>query len=243
MTMTYPAPIAADAEFATSDYRIPADDLYRDIHKGIRAELFTITGTAGNIDPSSRCDRAAIADHVMSVAGVLEAHAHHEDQFIDPVLQAHLPDLAEEITTDHERLEAMFVQVTDLAQSLVDAPTGDERRLAQLLHLDLARFTSSYLAHIDLEERVVMQQLEGIIGVEACGQLHAAIVGSIPPADMARSLAFMLPAMNVDDRLGLLGGIRMAAPPEAFEGVLGLSRSVLLPADYSALTVRLGVAS
>ena len=103
------------------EYRIPAVDLYRDIHKGIRAELFAVTSTAGSIDPSDRCDRAALADHITSVAAVLESHAHHEDSIIDPVLERHLPELANEITTDHERLEAMFASVTDLAGATIDA--------------------------------------------------------------------------------------------------------------------------
>jgi hypothetical protein len=234
ITLTSPAGPASD-----TDFRIPAIDLYRDIHKGIRAELFAITSTAGNLDPSDRLHRAALADHVTSVAAVLESHAHHEDEFLDPVLDRHLPDLAEEITNDHERLEAMFASVTDLAVSTVDAYGADQRRLVQLLHLDLARFTSAYLLHIDLEERVVMQQLEPLIGVEACGELQGAIVGSIPPDEMARSLAFMLPAMNLDDRTEMLAGMRMAAPPEAFAGVVDLARSVLLPADFSALAARL----
>ena len=58
---------------------------------------------------------------------------------------------------------------------------------------------------------------------------------------MARSLAFMLPAMNVDDRTEMLAGIRTAAPPEAFDATLGLARSVLRAADYRALAERLGV--
>jgi hypothetical protein len=238
MTITYPTPTDAGT---ADDFRLAEADLYRSIHKGIRAELFAITGSAGNLDPSSDCDRAAIADHVVTVAHVLESHAHHEDAFIDPVLEQHLPDLAQEISDDHERLEAMFASVTDLAVSAVEAPAADHRRLMQLLHLDLARFTSSYLAHIDLEERVVMPELERIVGVEACGALHGAIVGSIPPAEMARSLAFMLPAMNLDDRAEMLGGIRMVAPPAAFDGVFGLARSVLVPADVTALAARLGL--
>ena len=58
---------------------------------------------------------------------------------------------------------------------------------------------------------------------------------------MAESLAFMLPAMNLDDRTELLGGMRMAAPPEAFAGVVDLARSVLTPTDFQALAGRLGV--
>ena len=65
------------------------------------------------------------------------------------------------------------------------------------------------------------------------------IVGSIPPDEMARSLAFMLPAMNADDRADLLGGMRAGAPQEAFDAVVGLARSVLQPADFDGLATRL----
>ena len=223
------------------DFSIPAVDLYRDIHKGIRAELFAVTSTAGSIDPSDRRDRAALADHVVSVAGVLESHAHHEDVVIDPVLERHLPDLASEINDDHERLERSFASITDLGLAVVESAASEHRRLVQLLHLDLARFTSSYLAHIDLEERVVMQRLPELVGVEEIAAMHGAIVGSIPPDEMARSLAFMLPAMNIDDRAELFGGLRLAAPPEAFDATMGLARSVLRPSDFVALADRLAV--
>jgi hypothetical protein len=244
MTTTSPTTITSPmTSVVEPDFRIPAVDLYRDIHKGIRAELFAVTSTAGSIDPSDRCDRAALADHVVSVAGVLESHAHHEDAVIDPVLERHLPDLAAVINDDHARLERMFSSVADLAEAVVDVEACDQRRLLQFLHLDLARFTSAYLGHIDLEERVVMQRLPALLGIDEIAAMHGAIVGSIPPDEMARSLAFMLPAMNVDDRAELLGGIRMAAPPEAFDATIGLARSVLCAVDFSALAERLGVTS
>jgi hypothetical protein len=234
--------ISQTAPLVDPDFQIPAVDLYRDIHKGIRAELFAVTSTAGSIDPSNRCDRAALADHVTSVAAVLESHAHHEDAVIDPVLERHLPDLASEINDDHERLERVFASITDLANVVVDVVPGEQRRLLQLLHLDLARFTSSYLGHIDLEERVVMQRLPELLGIDEIAAMHGAIVGSIPPDEMARSLAFMLPAMNIDDRVELLGGVRRAAPPEAFDATLGLARSVLCPGDFRSLAERMEVA-
>ncbi len=58
---------------------------------------------------------------------------------------------------------------------------------------------------------------------------------------MARSLAVMLPAMNVDDRTELLGGMKAGAPAEVFQEVWGLASSVLDPADVEALAVRLSV--
>jgi hypothetical protein len=51
----------------------------------------------------------------------------------------------------------------------------------------------------------------------------------------------MFPAMCIDDRTELLGGMQMSAPPEAFEAVVGLVRSVLSPTDAAAVCTRLGV--
>ena len=44
--------------------------------------------------------------------------------------------------------------------------------------------------------------------------LEGAIIASIPPDEMASSLAVMLPAMNLDDRATMLGGMRQGAPAE-----------------------------
>ena len=57
-----------------------------------------------------------------------------------------------------------------------------------------------------------MPALERAIGVEAVVAIHLAIVGSIPPDEMAETLAIMLPAMNVDDRTELLGGMQADRP-------------------------------
>ena len=224
------------ATTAPDTFRLAVVDLYRDIHKGIRSELFSLVETAGRTAPGDEVGRAALASHVREVAGVLESHAHHEDTVINPALESFLPELTERISADHEHLDGLFANVVDLADTTAD------RRDLQLLHLDLAAFTSRYLAHQDLEERVVMPALEDAIGPEAVLGLHVAIVSSIPPPEMMRSLAFMLPAMNLDDRAELLGGVRATAPPQAFDGVWSLAASVLDPADHVALARRLGLA-
>lgn len=220
-------------------FELVAVDLYRDIHKGIRAELFAATTTAGSLDPTDRDDCVALADHVMSISGVLESHAHHEDAVVDPALAEHFPRLAERVRDDHDALEPRFARVVDLSSELIHVGASDGRRLAHLLHLELAGFTSAYLLHQDLEEREIMPVLEHHLGVDAMIEMHGAIVGSIPPDEFARSLAFMLPAMNVLDRVEMLAGIRAAAPAPAFEGIVGLARSVLCPADFESVARRL----
>ena len=83
-----------------------------------------------------------------------------------------------------------------------------------------------------------MPMIEHSIGPDATLAIHEAIVSSIPPDEMARSLSFMLPAMNNEDRIEMLTGIRQTAPPEAFASVVDLARSVLSTVDIAALDSR-----
>ncbi len=233
---TLQAPPLDGWEPAAADFRLVALDLYRDIHKGIRAELVSLVETAGRIDPQNCEDRAALAQHVVSTHAVLELHAHHEDGVIQPVLECEYPSFAERVERDHLQLDARIGRIADLATTI---DSGDVRTRTHQLYLDLARFTAEYFVHIDIEERVIMPSLERAVGVDAVAEMHMAIVGSIPPDDMARSLAFMLPAMNIDDRAEMLGGMQAGAPPEVFAGVADLASSVLRADDFRALATRL----
>ena len=164
--------------------------------------------------------RAALAGHVAAVGEVLSCTPSTRTRS-STVLETHLPELAERIDADHHVLDARIAWLAELAHDAAGAAAADQRRLGHLLYLELSAFTSAYLVHQVVEERIVMPALERAIGVEAVVDMHLAIVGSIPPDEMAESLAFMLPAMNLDDRTELLGGMRMTAPPEAFAGVVG----------------------
>ena len=214
-------------------------DLYKDIHKGIRAELFSVTTEAGRLDPSEAIARAALATHVSDVVELLTGHAHHEDAAIQPVLESRLPDLAERIEVDHLTLEAhmddLLAMATEAASSNAVDPGGRVHRL----YLALASFTSDYLRHQDVEERVVMPALEAAVGIEEVVRVHQAILAHIPPDEMAKGLAVMIPAMNIDDRAALLSGMQAGAPAEVFAGVWSLVGSVLDVADRRALARRL----
>ena len=216
-------------------------DLYKDIHKGIRAELFAVTTSVGQTDPSDAVARLAVAAHVRDVYQLLEEHAEHEDGAIQPLLEVHLPQLAEQVAVDHASFDRRGASLVDLAGAAAEATGGEERRLLHLLYLDLGSFVSSYLAHQDLEERELMPALERAVGVDAVVGVHQQILAAIPPDVMARTLALMLPAMNLDDRAEMLGGMRAEAPAEVFEGVWGLAGSVLEPCDLATLATRLGL--
>ncbi|WP_426574808.1 hemerythrin domain-containing protein [Aquihabitans sp. McL0605] len=209
-----------------------AADLYRDIHKGIRAELFGLTMAAGSLAPDDDTGRAALAAHLAAVETLLTQHAGHEEDHVDPVLRDVAPDLAEEVDAEHAQLHHAFHAAAAFAAEIVHEEASERRGELQLLYLQLSGFTSAYLQHQLVEERIIMPLILESIGPDATMALMMTIIGSIPPEQMADGLVFMLPAMNAPDRAEMLGGMAASAPPEAFQGVLGLARTVLSPDQY-----------
>jgi hypothetical protein len=218
-----------------------AADAYRDVHKGIRHDLFALTVRAGTCDPGSAEARADLARAVRTSVGFLAQHAQHEDRGLQPTIDRVAPDLGERIAAEHPVLEARMDVLVELAGVAAAAPRTEQRARVHQLYLELSSFTSAYLAHQDFEERVVQPALVAAIGTAAAEDLHAALVATIPPAEMGAGLGLMLPAMNVEERVELLRGVQAHAPAPVFEGVWGLAGAVLAPADHVAVAARLGL--
>ena len=162
-------------------------DLYRDIHKGIRAELFAVDGgrPAGSILATAPAAWTwpATSDGVVEL---LVTHAEHEDRHVQPAIELHLPELADRIVTRPRRARSAHGPAPGAGRGrrrCAGRPTSAAARTA--LYLELASFTSAYLEHQDVEERVVMPALEAAIGLESTVAIHQAIIGSIPPDEMA----------------------------------------------------------
>ena len=217
-------------------------DLYKNIHKAIRAELFGTTVQAGQIDPADGTARVDLAQRVGKAVDLLASHAEHEDEFAQPHIVRVAPRLAHQIESDHAAIDARFPQLASLADAAATARAGEAaRQRLHELYLELASFTGTYLAHQDVEERQVMPALAQAMSFDELLAVDQAIVGSIPPDQLAVGLGLMIPAMNIDDRAELLGGMQMGAPAEVFAGVMGLAKSVLSTADFEAINRRLGL--
>lgn len=228
---------------ATAPLDVVSEDLYRDIHKGIRGELFALTCAAGNVDPSDHDAVEVVGRRWGTLADMLTQHAAHEETFVRPVIEVVDRELADALTSEHLAIEDLIGTLRGLAHD-ASAARSDARQLAShRLYLGLASFTATFLEHEELEETVVMPALAAKVPVDELVAVHQAIVASIPPDEMAFGLSLMLPALNVEERVELLGGIRAGAPAEVFAGVLALTQSVLAPEVYAQTAQRLGLLS
>jgi hypothetical protein len=215
-------------------------DLYRDIHKAVRTAMFDVITEAGRLDPADREARQRHAGSVRDLVDLLRFHAEHEDVHLEAVVAAVLPEQADAIAADHVALDLRMSELLAIADLAFDETRHDARAAVHHLYLELASFVSAYLAHQDVEERIVMPALWQACDFETLLGIHGAILASIPPDEMAKALTLMLPSINNEDRVEMLGGMQASAPPEAFEAVFGLATHVLSTRDISIVAERLG---
>src|SRR5687768_16447697 len=96
-------------------------DLYKDIHKAIRAELFGVTLSAGSIDPCADDERASLATRIGALVHLLVGHAEHEDAHMQDLLVSHVPRLAHRVEEEHVALDSRMLDLTTLAASAAEA--------------------------------------------------------------------------------------------------------------------------
>jgi hypothetical protein len=216
-------------------------DIYRNIHKGIRNGLFSVTLAAGQVDPHDQAAVQGIAGRWTELVNVLVAHAEHEDGFVQPVIERFQPAYAAEIAEAHPRLEAQMAELEVLADRAAGACPEQVRVLTHRLYLGLASFTAEYLQHQEFEEFEVMVMLAQHLSFDELLAVDNAIVASIEPDMMAKSATLMLPAMNIEDQVDLFEGARNGVPPEVFQGMLMLAEMVLDQDRYDTLRGRLGL--
>jgi hypothetical protein len=234
-TISIPEPtISTDADGVLSH------DLYREVHKAIRFAMFHATMNVGSLDVTDLDAVADVAQQCAELIELLELHHHHEDGFVQALVQLHAPDLALVIETQHLTVEEGMATLRVLVAALVDATPTDRPMVAHRLYLELTRFTAAYLEHQLCEEQRVMPALCRSVDVADLEALHMELKQSIAPDVMARFMMVMLPAMNIDERADMLGGMSMAPPP-VWAIFRGAAEAALTPAQFAVVVERIGL--
>jgi hypothetical protein len=216
-------------------------DLYREIHKGLRHVLFDVTLRAGRVDPDDDGQVLDLVGETRGVVGLLAAHHDYEEQpdFAE-LVAAHAPAAAGSVDEDHRVLAERLDWLASRADELAAAPPAARAVIAHAHYLELAAFTGAYLAHLDVEERVVMPALAAACDDAELGSTRAVALATVPPDIRATALAEMLPALAPAERIALVSEVLAGAPPEAVVGVRAIAAQVLSEAEYDGLESTLG---
>lgn len=215
-------------------------DLYREVHKAARLVLFRATTEAGAADAAAASDIDALLGTIAEMSFVLHGHHDHERDFVDALVARHAPTLHDQVEEGHRLADAAMARVSALAAELIAAPSEVRNPILHRLYLELASLTAMYLEHLDLEERHVMPALAAAIPRADLVELTDQLRGTIPPPEMARFMQSMLPAMNLAERVDMLGGMSQA-PPEIWDVFRAAAQQALSTAEFDEVAVRIGL--
>lgn len=202
----------------------PRHDMYTAVHKGLRARLFDTASQLEGCNFADPTARTAILAEVTTTLAFLEEHAKHEDDFVQPRVADANPQLAERIAATHLLVEQSGSTVAKLVAALAEASddlaVGRGPELCGAFNL----LVSQHVAHMGEEEALANAALWQTFSDEELRELQGRLQASIPPPRFAEWMGIMLPALNVQERVGMLSGMKAGAPPEVFQAVMALGR-------------------
>jgi hemerythrin-like domain-containing protein len=222
----------------------PRFDLYGPVHKGIRRELCGLLERLGSANFGDAAQRGALLQELRGVLQLMEHHIHHENSFVHPAAEERIQGSSASLAHEHAEHEEDITALRTLTNELEQAQGAALPGLARQLYVRYGEFVGESLVHMAQEEHTLQPQLHSKFSDGELMALDGRIISSLAPPVMMAFMRAMIPAMNPDERALILGGMKQAAPPEAFNAVLQVAaRPNLSAADWKDLTGRLGVAS
>ena len=209
-------------------------DLYGTVHKGLRARLFDLGVELDRCDFTKPLEVAVAMSAYRRTMGFVHEHHHHEDEFIEPVLQPCGGDIASSVAAQHSRMHTSLAEL-DALVAAIDRSPDDRRATGAVLCGRFRTFLAEYLQHMDYEETVVNAGLWATCSDPDLMALHGRLHASIPMPRFIEWLEILLPAINFDERTAMLRGLKAHAPTSMFEAVTSLASRVLGPAGWDAV--------
>jgi hypothetical protein len=214
-------------------------DPYLMIHKGIRALVTDALVRAGRMDAFDHDDTADVVARVRDLARLAESHAHHEERFIHPAMEARAPGSTRHVDEDHRTHRTALARLVAGCDA-VERQSGAARAAAALeLYRALALYVAKDLVHMHAEETENNAVLWATHTDAELVALTERLVAAIPPEQNAVFARWMASASAPAERAQLLANARGRMPAPAFAGMLQGILSELRAKDRGKLEAAL----
>jgi hypothetical protein len=214
-------------------------DLYRPIHKALRAFMSDTLVTVGRMDTDDEHDVTVALEQARSLLAILEVHLEHENHFVHAAMEARRPGSTAHTAHDHVEHECSLAALRAMVDRVAQAAGAERAASALELYRRLAVFVGENLEHMNIEESDNIAVLWADYSDEEIMAIERAIVSHVPPAAMATVARWMMTGLNHRERVDLLTGMRLGAPSPVFEGVLAIARANLGARDWTKLAAAL----
>ncbi len=219
----------------------PRLDLYAGIHKALRAMMADVLVSAGRTDPQDAVALLGLAGRVHTLLDLCTAHIAHENEFVHAAIEARAPGASQAVAHDHDDHLAAIAALRGAVSTLPALEGAERAASAQAFYRQLAGFVAHNFEHMEVEEAAHNATLWAHYSDAELADIHNALVGSIPPAEMMLVARWMIPALNPQERVAVLSDIQQKAPAPAFSAIAEVAREHLPLVEWVPLARALGI--
>lgn len=206
------------------------------IHKGLRAMLYDAALTLQQTDFSKIEESKNALAKVNDVLFAFGNHAHHEDHFIFPMVEAHEPVLAKSFEKEHVEDHRLSNSLKNLLTIYENALLDEERIVCgSAISKSFVEFMVFNLQHMAKEEIYINEALWKYYTDEQIITESQKLIASIPPAEMQLVAKWMLRGISTTDAIVWMKSIKNSAPEFIFKGLVNLAQSVLSKKQFETI--------
>ncbi len=211
--------------------------VYEIPHKAIRNLLSQFSLAAGKTDYNDRGDLQKLKEIADDVIDLLYEHAEHEDNVPLKYLEEKIPGSSVFDKEDHVKIESEMNKLKDELDKLITRSLQGEDLYynGNDFYVQVSDFHAKYLLHMFEEETVTQPLLWKHFTDDELRNQEMEIKKSISPGQMLRWCKYMIPSFTPNARAGMLKEIKAMAPPDFFNAILNVCKSVLSTEDFSKM--------
>lgn len=202
-------------------------NVFNQIHKALRALLYD---TAVRIQQTDFDTPAAsvTVDAVRLVVDLFDDHAHHEDEYILPMVQAVNPVLVNEFEEEHVVDHRLSSALRDHTAAWHAAATPAEKLLhGKSIYYAFNEFIAFNLYHMNKEENILLLTLWKHHTDDELLAAQGAIIANIKPEYLMIESRWMVRSISNTEMIGWLKGVQLSSPAPVFDMLLAMAQEEL----------------
>ena len=198
------------------------------IHKGLRAMLYD---TATTLQQTDFVDISAATPALAKVNDVLfafEHHAHHEDSFILPAVEAYQPDIAASFDSEHQEDYRLTGRLRNLLIIYEKSFMPEERTVCgSAITKSFTEFLTFNLQHMAKEELLLNHALWRLYTDEQIKAIQQQLMATITAIELQSASRWIMRAISIADAIEWLKSVRQSSPVTAFNNLMKIAAEEL----------------
>jgi len=205
-------------------------EIFINVHKGLRRGLWGLALRIGELDWDDQLEVASAGREFENMLLFLREHSANEDEIQFSFLEKRVPGATRREQEEHREID---YRLDLLEKHWYQLLRDSERQQAGYhFYLEYNKFLSSYLDHMDREERELTEAFYQHCSDPEIENAFKEIVARTSPQNMSMMLTYMIPAMNPAERVEFMAKAKASVAPQAFNKVKNLAEKVLKPASW-----------